>query len=81
MLLKERFGNYYKICEIWVKKVREGPIIRHSEGRCLQKMADDLRSCKETLGAMNKLDEIDTRRSILGLLKDHLCSFRGDGGN
>ena len=47
-LLKERFGDDYKISEMWVKKVTEGPIIRHEEGRRLQELADDLISCKET---------------------------------
>ena len=32
-------------------------------------MADDLRSCKETLGAMNKLEEIDTRRSMVKIVE------------
>ena len=48
-LLKERFGDDYKISEMWVKKVTEGPVVRHGEGRCLQELADDHRSCKETL--------------------------------
>ena len=47
-LLKERFGDDYKISEMWVKKVTERPAVRHGEGRCLQELADDLRSCKET---------------------------------
>ena len=68
-LLKERFGDDYKISEMWVKKVTEGPIIRHSEGSCLQELADDLRSCKETLEAVNKLEEIDTRRSMVQIVE------------
>ena len=40
-LLKERFGDDYRISEMWVKKVTEGPIIRHGEGRCLQELAGD----------------------------------------
>ena len=31
-LLKERFGDDYKISEMWVKKVTEGPAVRHGEG-------------------------------------------------
>jgi len=54
---------------MWVKKVTEGPIIRHGEGRRLQEVADDLRSCKETLEAINKLEEIDTRRSIVKIFE------------
>ncbi|XP_068717287.1 uncharacterized protein [Montipora capricornis] len=69
VLLKERFGDDYKISEMWVRKVTEGPVIRYGEGRRLQEMADDLRSCKETLGAMDKLEEIDTRRSMVKIVE------------
>ena len=69
VLLKERFGDDYKIFEMWVRKVPEGPVIRYGEGRRLQEMADDLRSCKETLGAMDKLEEIDTRRSMVKIVE------------
>ena len=76
-LLKERFGDDYKISEMWVKKVTEGPVVRHGEGRCLQELADDLRSCKETLEAMNKLDEIDTRRSMVKIVERLPQSLQG----
>ena len=69
VLLKERFGDDYKISEMWVRKVTEGPVIKYGEGRRLQEMADDLRSCKETLGAMSKLEEIDTRRSMVKIVE------------
>ena len=58
---------------MWVKKVTEGPIIRYGEGRRLEELAGDLRSCKETLGAINKLEEIDTR------MKDIRSPSRVDG--
>ena len=69
LLLKERFGDDYRISEMWVRKVTEGPIIRHGEGRCLQELADDLRSCKETLEAISKLEEIDTCRSMVKIVE------------
>ena len=68
-LLKERFGNDYRISETWVRKVTEGPVIRNNEGNRLQELADDLRSCKETLEAMKKLEEIDTRRSMVRIVE------------
>ena len=37
--LKERFGDDYKISEMWVKKVTEGPVIRRGKGHCLQALA------------------------------------------
>ena len=69
MLLKERFGDDYKISEMLVRKVTEGPVIRYGEGCRLQEMAHDLKSCKETLGTMNKLEEIDTRRSVVKIVE------------
>ena len=69
VLLKERFGDDYKISEMWVRTVTEGPVIRYGEGHRLQEMADEHRSCKETLGAMNKLEEIDTHRSMVNIIE------------
>ena len=76
-LLKERFSDDYKISEMWVKKVTEGPIIRHGEGRRLRELADDLRSSKETLEAMDKLGEIDTCRSMVRIVERLPQSLQG----
>ena len=54
---------------MWVRKVTEGPVVKYGDGRRLQEMADDLRSCKETLGAMNKLEETDTRSSMVKIVE------------
>ena len=81
-LLKERFGDDYRISEMWVKKVTKGPIMRHGEGRCLQELADDLRSCKETLKAMSKLEEIDTRRTMIKIVEsESKCCNVGNNNN
>ena len=69
MLLKERFRDDYKISEVWVSKVTETSVIRYGEGHRVQEMADDLRSSNETLGAMNKLEQIDTRRSMVKIVE------------
>ena len=69
MLLKERFGDDYKISEVWVSKVTETSVIRYGEVHRFQEMADDLRSSNETLGAMNKLEQIDTRRSMVNIVE------------
>ena len=68
-LLKERFGNDYRISEMWLRKVTKGPVIRNNKGHRLQELADDLRGCKEILEAVNKLEEIDTRRSIVKIVE------------
>ena len=54
---------------MWDRKVTEGHVMKYVEGRRLQEMADDLRSCKETFGAMNKLEEIDTLRSMVKIVE------------
>jgi len=50
-LLRNRFGNEYVIAEAWVKKLVDGPGLRSHDRVGLQELADDLRSCKETLQA------------------------------
>ena len=61
-LLKERFGNDYKISEVWIKKVTEGPFIKSGDRYALQEIADDLTSCKETLEAMDKNKRLNQER-------------------
>ena len=68
-LLKERFGNDYKISEVWIKKVTEGPFIKSGDRYALQEISDDLESCKETLEAMDTMEEIDTRRSMVKIVE------------
>lgn len=43
-LLKGRFGDDYNICEMWVKKVTKGPIIRHGEWHRLHELAEEKKS-------------------------------------
>ncbi|XP_038066468.1 uncharacterized protein LOC119736528 [Patiria miniata] len=68
-LLRERFGNDYRISETWVSKLTEGPRILPGDCRGIQKLADDLRSCTLTLTAMKKLGEVDTKRSLSLIVK------------
>ena len=68
-LLQTRFGNDYSITEAWIGKMTQGGYIKPNDPKALQEFADDLRCCKETLGAMNKLDEIDTQRSIVKIVE------------
>ncbi len=48
-----------------LRKSQLGP----GEGRRLQELAEDPRSCKETLETINKHEEIDTRRSIIKIVE------------
>ena len=68
-LLVERFGNDYQISEAWICKVTEGPTIRPNNGEDIQDLADDLRGCTETLKAMNKLNDIDSRVRMVKIVK------------
>lgn len=67
-LLTQRFGNEYQISEAWVKKVTEGAVIKSNCGESLQELADDLRTCVETLRAMNMINEIDSRLRMVKIL-------------
>ena len=68
-LLRERFGNDYRISEAWVRKLTEGPRVLPGERKAIQQLADDLQSCTLALRAMNQLEEIDTRRSLGVIVK------------
>ena len=67
-MLRERFGDDYKVSELWVTKLTDGPLVRQGDKDALQEIADDVRSCKETLQTMGRLDEIDTRRSMVKIV-------------
>ena len=68
-LLKERFGNQYQISEAWLKKVTGGPAIKATDGTALQDLADDLRCCVESLKALGRYDEIDTRGKMIEVMQ------------
>ncbi len=73
-LLKQRFGNDFRISESWIQKIVDKPAIKPQDGSALQDLADDVRSCKETLEAMGRLSEIDTRVRMVKIL-DRLPLF------
>ena len=68
-LLKERFGNDFVISEAWINKVTDGPMIKPNNGPELQNLVDDLKGCLETLNAMDKLQEIDTRIRMVRIVE------------
>ncbi len=69
LLLQERFGNEYKISEAWIRKVTEGNAVRPNNGGDIQDLADDVRNCAETLRAMDKLEEIDSRVRMVKIVQ------------
>jgi hypothetical protein len=68
-LLRERFGNEFKISEAWIRKVTEGSAIRPNNGGDIQDLADDVRNCAETLRAMDRLEEIDSRVRMVKIVQ------------
>ena len=74
-LLKQRFGDDYTIVNLWVSRLTEGRM------NGLREYADDLRSCLETLTAMDAAQEMDTMGNlakVVGKLPNYLQSrWRG----
>ena len=68
LLLKERFGNDFVISEAWVNKITCDIPVKPNSAESLQEFADDVRGCVETLRAMNRLDEVDTRGRLVKLM-------------
>ena len=60
-LLNDRFGNEYVVAEAWVDKVISGDPMKASCGHYIQQLADDVRGCYETLKAMGRLGDVDSR--------------------
>ena len=48
-LLKERYGQTYKITAAYVQWLTEGPSIRSEDGDALVKLSTQLTSCTNTL--------------------------------
>ena len=68
-LLKERFGNDFTISQAWVKKVTDGPSLKANDGDALQDFADEVRGCMETLTAMGKCNELDSRVRMVKIVE------------
>ena len=64
-LLKERYGQSYKIAAAHVKRLVDVPAIRADDGSALQQYSIQLTSCVDTLreiGCISKLDSHDNLR-------------------
>ena len=68
-LLTSRFGDDFEITESYIKKIVSGPPIKGSNVKAMQEFSDDVRGCTETLKAMGKLDEVDTRSRLVKLVE------------
>ncbi|XP_078357279.1 uncharacterized protein LOC144642164 [Oculina patagonica] len=67
-LLKERYGQGYKIAAAHVKRLVEGPQIKAEDGTALERFSIQLTSCVNTLtdiGYLNKLDNPDNLKKVI----------------
>ena len=67
-LLMQRFGNDYQISEAWVKKVTQGAQIKPNQPGALEDFVDEIRSCVDTLKALGKINEVDTRSHMVKII-------------
>ena len=67
-LLKERYGQGYKIASAYVTRVTNGPPIKNEDGHALHKFSVLLTSCKNTLkeiGCLNKIENPDSLQRVV----------------
>eukprot|EP00794_Sanderia_malayensis_P013184 gene13184-14532_t len=70
-LLKERFGQNYRIATAHVQRVIEGKPIKAEDGNALQQFSIELTSCSNTLkeiGYSNRLDNPDNLKKVIDRL-------------
>ena len=68
-LLEERFGSRYKIGEAWIKQITSGPVYHANDRKGLQKFADQLKICMETLKALNLTQEMSGQHELLKVVE------------
>ena len=70
-LLKERYGQNYRIAAAHVQQLIDGPVIKSEDGAALQQFSTRLTSCTNTLkelGYLSKLNNPDSLKKIIGKL-------------
>ena len=70
-LLKQKYGQDYKIATAYMDRITNGPPIKSEEGDTLQKFSILLTSCKNTLkdiGYLSKIENPESLRKIINQL-------------
>ncbi|XP_077997424.1 uncharacterized protein LOC144450652 [Glandiceps talaboti] len=67
-LHKRRFGDPYTISQACVTKIVSGPPIKPNDGEALREFADDVRGCLETLGAVDRLNDVDSQERMVKVM-------------
>ncbi|XP_063956773.1 uncharacterized protein LOC135154495 [Lytechinus pictus] len=68
-ILEERYGNKFKRGDAWTKKVINGPTLQPSDKKGLQKFADELQVCCETLQAVDMVAEISSQQHLVKIVE------------
>ena len=67
-MLRDRFGDDFKISQAWVSKLVNGPTVKANHVDSLQNFTDDVRECVEILECLHLVHEIDTRCHLVSLM-------------
>ena len=70
-LLKERYGQNYRITAAYIQSLTEGPSIKPEDGNALVQLSTKLTSCTNTLkqiGSLGKLDHPENLKKIINRL-------------
>ena len=67
-LLKQRYGQRYKIATAYVDKVTKGPAIKSEDRKGLQNFATLLTSCRNTLKSIGYSSKIENPESLRGVI-------------
>ena len=68
-MLRERFGNPYRIADAWIQKVTQGSRIEPRNKKGIQDLADELNICVQTLQAMGYKSELSPQNVLLRIIE------------
>ena len=67
-LLKERYGQNYRIAAAHVQRLIDGPPIKNEDGTALQQFSVQLTSCTNTLDKIGYLDKLNNSDNLKKLI-------------
>ncbi|XP_063046862.1 uncharacterized protein LOC134440668 [Engraulis encrasicolus] len=67
-LLKENFGNEYKICCAYLERALSWPHVKSEDAKSLQEYAMFIRSCCNAMDEMCYMEELDTVSTMKGIV-------------
>ena len=68
-MLKERYGNPYRIADAWIQRVTQATKIEPNNKKALQDLADELNICIQTLDAMGYKSELSPQSVLLRIVE------------